>query len=87
MPGSTVFLGGAITYVAVYVAAQAGATMLCVWAPPSDQDKSSYVVSPSDCGVVALSEFVEPIMTVREKMSRTKSHLAQAAGRRAGIRR
>src|ERR671930_488603 len=35
--------------------------MLCVAAPPSDQDEKVYVEPPIVCGDVALIEFVDPI--------------------------
>src|SRR5512132_1113198 len=41
------------------------ATMLCVWAPPSDQPTNSYVVPPLACGDGALIESVEPRIAVR----------------------
>src|SRR5919197_1080171 len=47
--------------VAVYVVSVAGATMLCVCAPPSDHDEKTYVEPPIVCGEGALIEFVEPI--------------------------
>ena len=51
--------------VAVYVVGAAGATIVCVCAPPSDQDEKAYVVPPASCGETALTEFVEPTITVR----------------------
>jgi hypothetical protein len=62
-PSSTV--GGAGAYVAVYVVAVAGATMLCVCAPPSDHDENAYVVPFSVCGELALTELDEFTITVR----------------------
>src|SRR5262245_57071176 len=43
----------------------AGAVMLWVCAPPSDQLENPYDVPPTVCGVGALIEFAEPMMTVR----------------------
>ncbi len=60
-----VLRGGAMTYVAVWIVGIAGATMLCVCAPPSDHDENSYVVPARICGDIALIEFEEPTMTVR----------------------
>jgi hypothetical protein len=65
--GRTVFAGGVAleAYVAVYVVAACGATMLWVCAPPSDHDWNVYVVPPRVCGVVAEIEFADPTITVR----------------------
>ncbi len=38
----------------MYVVAEAGATMVCVWAPPSDQDENAYDEPPRVCGETAL---------------------------------
>ncbi len=51
--------------VAVYVVGEAGATSTCVCAPPSDQDEKAYDVPPTSCGETALTEFADPMMTVR----------------------
>ena len=65
--GSAVFAGGvapADVYSAVYGVAVAGATMLCVWAPPSDQRWKVYVVPPRVWGEGAEMELADPTMTV-----------------------
>ena len=51
---------------AVY-GADALATMLWVWAPPSDQVTNSYVVPPVAWGDGALIESVRPVIAVRTK--------------------
>ena len=43
------------------------ATMVCVWAPPSDQLTNSYAVPPIACGEGALTESVEPTIAVLVK--------------------
>ena len=50
---------------AVYVAAEAGAMIVWVCAPPSDQELKVYVFEPLVCGVTALMLLVEPMITVR----------------------
>ena len=51
---------------AVYDVAPAGAVMLWVWAPPSDQDANAYVDPPELWGEGALTELLDPTMTVLE---------------------
>jgi len=51
--------------VAVYRAGELPATMLWVWAPPSDHDIQRYVERPIVCGDGALIVIVEPMITVR----------------------
>ncbi len=74
--------GGPVEKLAVYVVAEAGAMMVCVWAPPSDQDVNVYDEPPRVCGETALTEFAEPMITVRVNGARPVS-----ARRRAGARR
>ena len=50
--------------VAVYVAGEVPATMLCVWAPPSDHDIQRYADRPIVCGEGALIVSVDPTITV-----------------------
>src|SRR3954451_18174951 len=50
--------------VALYVLAVAGAVMLCVAAPLSDQLENVYDVPATVCGEGALTEFAEPTTTV-----------------------
>ena len=50
--------------VALYVVTGAGAVMLCVAAPPSDQLENMYDVPDSVCGVDAASAFCELTITV-----------------------
>ncbi len=57
--------GGPVEKFAVYVVAEAGATIVCVWAPPLDQDENVYDEPPRVCGETALTEFAEPMITVR----------------------
>ena len=60
-----VLVAVAVAYWAVYVVGLAGATMLWVCGPASDQDENRYVVPPKVWGEGALIEFVEPTITVR----------------------
>ena len=62
-----VLVGVAAAYWAVYVVGLAGATMLWVCGPASDQDENRYVVPPKVWGEGALIELVEPTITVRVK--------------------
>ena len=55
---------GKAANVAVYVAGAAGAVIVCVWAPPFDQDENPYVVPASVCGETALTLLAEPMITV-----------------------
>src|SRR5438445_5865055 len=56
--------GGTAMKVAVYVAGEVPATMLCVWAPPSDHDIQMYADRPIVCGEGALIVIVDPTITV-----------------------
>ena len=48
-----------------YVVFVAGAVMLWLVGPPSDQDENAYCVAASVCGVGALIELLDPTITVR----------------------
>ena len=49
---------------AVYVVLAAGATMMWLWAPPSDQEEKLYVEWFTVCGDGALTELLDPTTTV-----------------------